>query len=117
MKKIINIDGKEYEMKSSAYTQFAYRDLTGRSLLSDLKELTGLEIKDELDLEVLDKITVPLLDMAYTMMQETGNCEYKTKEDFIKSIDNMYDDIKWINEVITLAINPISRQLQNNENK
>ena len=116
MKKIITIDGKEYEMKSSAYTQFAYKDMTGRSLLDDLKNLVGLELKDDWDLSLLDKITVPLLDMAYTMMQEAGNCEYKTKEDFIKSIDNMYDDINWINEVVTLAINPISRQLQN-ENK
>ena len=113
MKKIINIDGKEYEMKSSAYTQFAYKDMTGRSLLSDLKELTGLEIKDEMDLSILDKITIPLLDMAYTMMQEAGNCEYKTKEDFIRSIDSLFTDVNWINEVVTLAVNPISRQLQN----
>ena len=113
MKKIINIDGKEYEMKSSAYTQFAYKDLTGRSLLDDLKGLVNLEIKDEMDLSVLDKITVPLLDMAYTMIQEAGITEYKTKEEFIKSIDSLFDDVNWINEVVTLAINPISRQLQN----
>ena len=30
-----------------------------------------------------------------------------------KNIEALYDDYSWINDVITLAINPISRQLQN----
>ncbi len=46
MKKIITIDGKEYEMKSSAYTQFAYKNLTGRSLLSDISDISKLTEED-----------------------------------------------------------------------
>lgn len=116
MKKIIKIDGKEYEMQSSAYTQFAYKDLTGRSLLDDLKKLVKLEIKDEMDLEVLDELTEPLLDISYVMIQEANEEKVKTKKDFYKGIESLYDNIDWIPEVIELAINPISRQLQNKSN-
>ncbi len=116
MKKIIKIDNKEYEMKSSAYTQFAYKNMTGRSLLSDLKEFIKLEITDNLDLEVLDKISEPILDIAYVMIQEADPSQVKTKEEFLLGIESLYDNIDWISEVILLACNPISRQLQN-ENK
>ena len=113
MKKIINIDNKEYEMKSSAYTQFAYKNLTGRSFMDDIKKLMNLEIKDEMELEVLDQITEPLLDMCFVMIQEANQEQAKTKEEFYKSIDSLYDNIDWIIDVIKLAVNPLSRQLQN----
>ena len=113
MKKIITIDGKEYEMKSSAYTQFAYKNLTGRSLLKDIQNISNIADKIQDDMSLVDEITEPLLDISYVMIQEANQEQVKTKEDFYKSIDSMYDDNSWINEVITLAINPISRQLQN----
>ena len=113
MKKIIKIDNKEYEMKSSAYTQFAYKDLTGRSLLKDIQKFTEISDKIENDMSLIDEITEPLLDISYVMIQEADANQVKTKEDFYKSIESMYDDYTWINEVISLAINPISRQLQN----
>lgn len=115
MKKIISIDGKEYEMKSSAYTQFAYKNLTGRSFMNDIKKLMNLEIKDEMELEVLDQITEPLLDMCFVMIQEANQEQVKTKEEFYKSIDSLYDNIDWIIDVIKLAVNPLSRQLQNQD--
>lgn len=115
MKKIITIDGKEYEMKSSAYTQFAYKNLTGRSFMNDIKKLMNLEIKDEMELEVLDQITEPLLDMCFVMIQEANQEQVKTKEEFYKSIDSLYDNIDWIIDVIKLAVNPLSRQLQNQD--
>ena len=113
MKKIIKIDGKEYEMKSSAYTQFAYKNLTGRSLLKDIQKFVDIQDKIEQDMSLIDEITEPLLDISYVMIQEADANQVKTKEEFYKSIESMYDDFDWINEVITLAINPISRQLQN----
>lgn len=116
MKKIIKIDGKEYEMKSSAYTQFAYKNLTGRSLLKDIQKFVDIQDKIQSDMSLIDEITEPLLDISYVMIQEADANQVKTKEEFYKSIESMYDDFDWINEVITLAINPISRQLQN-ENK
>lgn len=115
MKKIIKIDGKDYTMKSSAYTQFAYKNLTGRSLLKDIQNIIELSSKIENDLSVIDDLTEPLLDVAYVMIEEGDSNQVKTKEDFIKGIEYLYDenDLTWINDVIMLAMNPISRQLQN----
>ncbi len=114
MKKIINIDGKDYTMQSSAYTQFAYRNLTGRSLLKDLDKITKLTSNIEEDLSVLDEITEPMIDISFVMIQEADSNQVKTKEDFMKGIESLYDNIDWIFEVLALAINPLSRQLQNN---
>ena len=112
MKKIITIDGKEYEMKSSAYTQFAYKNLTGRSLLKDIQNISNIADKIQDDMSVIDEITEPLLDISYVMIEEANKDQVKSKEDFYKGIDSIYDNQNWIQEVITLAINPISRQLQ-----
>ena len=120
MKKIITIDGKEYSMKSSAYTQFAYKDMTGRSFLKDMQRVVNaVADKDKLaeDLAFLDEITLLILDAAYIMITEADANQVGTKEDFYKSIDSIYDDFKWIEEVILLACTPISRQLQTDINK
>lgn len=113
MKKIIKIDGKDYTMQSSAYTQFAYKNLTGRSLLKDIQHITEVADKIDKDFSLVDDITEPILDIAYIMIQEADEKQVETKEKFISSIENLYDDFNWVNEVVTLAINPISRQLQN----
>lgn len=113
MKKIIKIDGKDYEMKSSAYTQFAYRNLTGRSLLKDIQNISNVADKIDSDMSLIDTITEPLLDISYVMIQEANENQVKTKEEFYKSIESLFDDYSWIQEVMTLAINPLSRQLQN----
>ena len=113
MKKIIKIDGKEYEMKSSAYTQFAYKNLTGRSLLKDIQNISNIADKIQDDMSVIDQITEPLLDISYVMIQEANQDQIKTKEEFYKGIESIYDNQDWIQEVISLAINPYSRQLQN----
>ena len=115
MKKIITIDGKEYTMKSSAYTQFAYKNLTGRSLLKDINNIAKIADKIEDDMSLIDEITEPLLDISFIMIQEADSNQVKTKEEFYKSIESLYDNYEWIQEVMTLAINPLSRQLQNQE--
>ena len=116
MKKIIAIDGKEYTMKSSAYTQFAYRNLTGRSLLKDIQNISIVADKIETDMSLIDEITEPLLDISFVMIQEADANQVKTKEEFYKSIESLYDNYDWIQEVMTLAINPLHRQLQNEIN-
>ena len=115
MKKIINIDGKDYTMQSSAYTQFAYKNLTGRSLLKDVKKIIELSSKVQEDFSVIDDLTKPLLDVAFVMIEEGDSNQVKSKEDFIKSIECLYDKEKanWMDDVVMLAMNPISRQLQN----
>lgn len=113
MKKIISVDGKEYTMKSSAYTQFAYKDMTGRSLLKDIQNISSIADKIETDMSVIDEITEPLLNISYVMIQEADPNQVKSKEEFYKSIESMYDNYDWINEVLSLVINTYSRQLQN----
>lgn len=110
MKKIVNIGGKEYTMKSSAYTQFKYKDDTGRRMLSDLQEITKLQGKKQEEMiEGMDDLTEIVLRMAYVMIEEADATQVKSYEEFLKSIDSLYDNVEWISEVIELATSPISR--------
>ena len=47
MRKIITISGKEYTMQSSAWTQFKYKNDTGRRMLQDLRDISKLQDADE----------------------------------------------------------------------
>lgn len=110
MRKTITISGKEYQMKSSAYTQFKYRDDTGRRMLKDLQDLTKLQdASQEEMLGGIDDLTEIVLKMAYVMIEEADSSQVKGYDDFLKSIDNLYENTDWINEVIELATSPISR--------
>lgn len=110
MKKIINIGGKDYTLKASAYTQFKYRNDTGRKMLQDLQELTKLQSADE-DTMIggIEDLTEIVLKMAYVMIEEADPTQVKNYDEFLKGIENLYDDINWINEVIELATSPLSR--------
>ena len=114
MKKIISISGKDYTMQSSAYTQFAYRDLTGRSLLNDLQELIKLKskTKDNIELSDIDGITELVLKISFVMIQEADSAQVQDYKSFLKSIDDLYTDTAWIEDIILLACTPISGRLQ-----
>ena len=110
MKKTIKISGKEYQMKASAYTQFKYKDETGRRMLKDLQELSKLQDASEEELiGGIDDLTEIVLKMAYVMIQEADANQVKSYDEFLKSIDNLYDNTDWIGEIIELATSPISR--------
>ena len=110
MKKIITISGKEYTMKASAYTQFKYKNDTGRRMLQDLQELAKLQDASQDDMiNGLDDLTEIVLKMAYVMIEEADSSQVKSYEEFLKSIDSLYDNVEWISEVIELATSPISR--------
>lgn len=110
MKKIIKIGDKEYTLKASAYTQFKYRNDTGRKMLKDLQDLSNLQNANEEDMvEGVEDLTEIVLKMAYVMIEEADSTQVKSYEEFLKSIENLYDDITWINEVIELATSPLSR--------
>lgn len=110
MKRIIKIGNKEYEMKSSAYTQFKYKNDTGRKLLKDLQSLTQLQDKEESEtIASIDDLTDIVLRISYVMIEEADPSQVTTFEDFLKGIDGLFDDTEWINEVISLAVAPISR--------
>ncbi|MBR2711240.1 MAG: hypothetical protein IKE89_02095 [Bacilli bacterium] len=110
MKRIIKIGNKEYEMKSSAYTQFKYKNDTGRKLLKDLQDLTQLQDKEESEMITsIDDLTDIVLRISYVMIEEADPSQVTTFEDFLKGIDGLFDNTEWINEVISLAVAPISR--------
>lgn len=113
MERIIKISNKDYKMKASALTQFSYRNETGRSFLKDLKKLTNVNIED---MESLDDITELILKVAYVMVKEADKTQATNYEDFLSNIENIYDDITWITEVLELACSPLSGQLQKNQN-
>ena len=106
MKKTINISGKDYFMKSSAFTQFAYKNETGRSLLNDLQSFT--DMKDQ-EMQKIDDLIEILLDISYVMINEADPNQVQNKEEFMKSITDLFEDTTWITEVVQLAISPLSR--------
>lgn len=112
--KIIKIAGNNFKMTSSAYTQFAYRNLTNRSFLSDIQKLVELQKKEDFKIEDLDQVIDLILEIAYVMINEADKTQANTYEDFLKSLkEPLFDDKDWIMEVITLACLPLSGQLQN----
>lgn len=117
MEKIIRISNKDYRMKASALTQFSYRNETGRSFLTDLQKLTELKDLGEdfnKNIEALDSVSELLLKMAYIMVKEADKSQATNYEEFLGGIESLYDDTKWIQEVLELACSPLSRQIQNN---
>lgn len=115
MRKTIKIGEKDYFMKSSAYTQFKYRNDTGRRLLDDIQQISKIsEMSEEDQVKKTEDIIELLLRIAYIMIEEADEKQVTTFEEFLKGIDGLFEDTKWINEVIELAAAPISRGLQIN---
>ena len=110
MNKIVTIGEKQYNMKASAYTQFKYKNDTGRRMLQDLQELAKLQDASEEDMiGGIDDLTEIVLKMAYVMIEEADSSQVKGYDEFLKSIENLYENTDWISEVIELATSPISR--------
>lgn len=112
MEKTIRIDGKDYKMKSSAYTQFAYKNETGRSMLKDITDLQHVDLKNIKDnLDILDNLNYTILQIAYVMIKEADDKQVGSFEEFVKGISDIYGDIQWINDTIEVAISPLSKGL------
>lgn len=117
MEKVITISNKNYKMKASALTQFSYKNFTGRSFLKDLQSMIDLKDKNSksFNMEDLDSLTELLLQIAYILVKEADESQVTDYDSFLGGIDNLYDDEKWIYEILELACTPISRQLQINK--
>lgn len=122
--KEITIGTKKFNMKASAYTQFKYKDITGRSLIKDLTELGKKyenfgDVKEEEALERyddLDDFIMTALRIAYIMSME-GKSFNGTFENYLMEIDSYLDNTDWIGEVVELALSPLSRNIQANQFK
>lgn len=113
MRKIIRISEKEYSMKSSAWTQFKYKNDTGRRLLDDIQKISKIvDYSEDEQVGMTEDLLELLLKIAYIMIEEADAKQVTTYEDFLKGIDGLFDNIEWVNEVIELAVTPISRGLQ-----
>ncbi len=114
MKKIIKIGNKDYTMQSSAYTQFKYRNDTGRKLMQDINKIQELRNNETNLLTVLDDFLEIILRITYVMIEEADSKQTGSFEEFLKSTDKLFEDTKWVEEVIELAITPISGGTQGN---
>lgn len=122
MEKTIKIGNKQFNMSSSAYTQFKYKNETGRSLIADLlrmqEKYKTLYNKDETtieQLEALQEIADDSLKIAFIMINENDKNQAPNYEEFLKSLDDYLFDVSWIEEVSDLASAPLSRGVQANE--
>ena len=113
MEKTIKIGSKEFNMSSSAYTQFKYKNDTGRSLMQDLADFqakySDLAEGKEINLAKIDDLVETLLRIAFIMTNERDKSQAQTFEDFLKQVDNYFSDISWLNEVVELATSPFQR--------
>lgn len=121
MIKTIKIGDKSYDMKSSAFTMFAYKNETGRNLLDDInyinnkyQEIGKLDEKEQesaLMLEITG-IVEKTLKLAYIMYKEQ-NKEVVSYDDWLKELDNMLENVDWIMEVLELGMSPFRRGIFN----
>lgn len=115
MRKVVKISNKEYSMKSSAYTQFKYKDVTGRKMLDDIQRISKVNsLSEEEQVTQMEDIIELLLRIAYIMIEEADASQVTTFDAFLKDIDGLFDNTEWVNEVIELAASPISRGIQTN---
>ena len=125
MVKTVKIGDKEYNLKSSAFTMFSYKNETGRDLLQDLEYLNTrvLEIsklsKEEQNSAWLKEMT-PLFEkglrLAHIMILEQDK-SFKSYEDWLKDLDSLFsDNMSWLSEVIEVGIAPFLGRIQNSQN-
>lgn len=125
MVKTIKIGSTAYDMKSSAYTVFAYKDQMGRDLLADISKIndTYIEInklpEEEQTGAWLNEITGVIeiaLKLAYIMIKEQDK-SFKNYEEWLQEIDAITGtENSWIQEVMELAISPFLGRIQSSQN-
>lgn len=113
MLKTVTISGKDYVLKSSAFTVFKYKNETGRGLLEDLNDLNKKYtdiLKNENETKFINEIedlAFKLLKLAHIMIVENDKT-FMPFEDWIKEIDDLVSNPLWIQEVIEMGMTPFS---------
>lgn len=115
MKKEITIGTVTFPVQSSAFTPFAYRNMTGRELLKDLMDLQSkLEAVSEDETKSADVISAVLndvLQLAYVMHQE-AEPSAKPFNEWLKQFDGILDDNTWLAEVVATAAATFRRKVE-----
>lgn len=114
MVKTINIGGKNYDLKSSAFTVFAYKDQMGRDLLKDISSINDLyndiqklpeEKQESAWLNKYTDILETILNLAYIMIKEQDK-SFKEYKEWLKDLDKLSVNPNWIMEILEIAISP-----------
>lgn len=112
MRKVVKIGDKDYSMKSSAYTQFKYKNDTGRRLLEDINKISKMNASDtDGAMQLTDDLIELILTMAYIMIDEADDKQVTTYEEFLKSVDIVFD-VDLMNDVLECAIAPFQGGIQ-----
>lgn len=120
MLKTVNIGNKDYVLKSSAYTIFAYKNETGRDLLVDLNSINEKYIKisklteEEQNSAWMNEVTGIIensLKIAHIMIRENDKA-FKEYKEWLKDIDELLENPNWIMEVLEVGIAPFRGRIQ-----
>lgn len=120
MLKTVKIGNKDYVLKSSAYTIFAYKNETGRDLLVDLNSINEKYIKisklteEEQNSAWMNEITGIIentLKIAHIMIRENDKT-FKEYNEWLKDIDELLENPNWIMEVLEVGIAPFRGRIQ-----
>lgn len=124
MVKTVKIGNKEYDLKSSAYTMFKYKNDMNRDLLKDISmindkytEISNLP-KEEQDIKWISEISGILdmaLHLAYIMIQEQDSSFTVSYENWLKELDALCEDTEWIPNVLEVGISPFLGRIQNSQ--
>lgn len=131
MRKKINIDGKEYEICSNAFTLFMYKKEFKTGIMEDVSKLNELNIKqmevakkgkeegktdEEIEaltsnalLTELDNIIIVVLQLAYIFIK-SANPKFMSFDEFTQGIENISLEDGWISEVTEIAVNTFCGQ-------
>lgn len=123
MVKTIKIGNNSYDMKSSAFTPFKYKNDFGNDLLKDINKINKINKRiekmpeDEREDEWLDhigEVQQILYQIAYVMIHE-NNENFMSYEEWLKTLENVYQDATWQTEVMALAMSTFPGQVEHNK--
>lgn len=103
MKKL-TICGKEYEICTNAFCMFEYKKQFKSGILADINKMAMSQNEGEMNLENIDNIIQIPLQLAYTFIK-VANRNFMDFEDWLKTIENINLEDKWLVEVTELAVN------------
>ena len=115
MKKEITIGSVTFPVQSSAFTPFAYKNRTGRELLSDLMDMQTkiAEVQEDESKapEIISALLERVEDLAYVMYQEADRSALSFEE-WLKQFDGILDDNTWLAEVVATAAATFRRNIE-----
>lgn len=96
MDKIIKIGGRDMTLRANALLPRKYRYAFGRDLITDMRELVDAHNNNtELNYELFENLT-------WLMLREGGNDVGKTPDDWLVTIDDMFEVYNVLPDVIEL---------------